>query len=376
MIKRLFLLILITSALLLNAQEKCGTKVITKQMMENNPDYALARAKVNDETEKWIKNHPNHSENTIITIPVIVHIVHRTQDAIGSNTNISNVQIQSQIDVLNQDYRRTNLDAINPNGQVWWGIAADCEIEFCLATTDPNGQPTTGIERTPTTHGQFGMGNDIHSSSAGGADDWPNDDYLNIWVCDIQNGLLGYAIPPSSSIGDGDGVVVGYTNFGLTSDTQYGKGRTATHEVGHWLNLEHLWGDSNCGNDHVLDTPKQETDNYWCPGYPHNANSCNTINPDGDMFMNYMDYTNDACMNLFTEGQKTRMLAAINQFRPNMLSHNLCDGATSVLEMDVTKKELVKIINILGKETTKQNPNTPLFYIYDDGSVEKKIVIE
>ena len=372
MIKKIATLILIASTSI-NAQERCGTEAITKRRMEIYPEYRIAREKVNVQTEQWIANHPYYIEKTIITIPVVVHVVWNT-----SAQNISDAQIQSQIDVLNKDYRRTNIDVINtPN--IWQAIAADCEIEFCLATTDPNGQPTTGITRTQTTHGPFGMESDIHTSSLGGKDDWPNDDYLNIWVCNISSGLLGYATPPSNWIGDGDGLVIGYNYFGTTGTLSppFNKGRTATHEIGHWLNLDHLWGAwGSCGNDQVSDTPKQETENYSCPGFPLNINACSTTNANGDMFMNYMDYTNDACMNLFTAGQKTRMLAAINQYRPNMLSHNLCSGTTSILETKSTKKELVKIIDILGRETNRQHSNTPLFYIYDDGSVEKKIIIE
>jgi hypothetical protein len=306
----------------------------------------------------------------------VVHVVWET-----NTHNISDAQIQSQIDVLNEDFRRTNVDVIN-TPSVWQSIAADSEIEFCMATTDPNGQPTDGIDRVQTTHGAFGMNSDIHTSSAGGADDWPNDDYLNIWVCNIDPGLLGYATQPSSFIGDGDGLVIGYNYFGRIGTLQapYNKGRTATHEIGHWLNLDHVWGpdmgaNTGCnGDDNVTDTPNQKEWNTNCPGFPHNANACAT--PNGDMFMNYMDYTNDACMNLFTNGQKVRMLAAINQYRPNMLSHNLCTGPTSISDIKINNKKLIKIIDILGITTNKQNTNTPLFYIYDDGSVEKKIIIE
>jgi len=375
MLKKIFTLILVVSTLSVNAQERCGTEAITKHMMEKYPEYKSAREKVNMQTEKWIKDHPNHNEKSIITIPVVVHVVWKT-----STQNISDTQIQSQIDALNQDYRRTNIDVVN-TPSVWQGIAADCEIQFCLAITDPNGQPTNGINRVETTHGQFGMDNDIHTSSAGGADDWPNNDYLNIWVCNLGSGLLGYATPPSNWIGDGDGLVIGYNYFGTIGTLQapYNKGRTATHEIGHWLNLDHIWGggwgSSGCNSDDdVTDTPNQEEENYNCPGFPHNASACGT--PNGDMFMNYMDYTNDACMNLFTNGQKTRMLAAINQYRPNMLNHNLCNEATSISEMKINKKELVKIVDILGRKTNKLNANTLLFYIYDDGSVEKKVIVK
>jgi len=372
--KRIFTLLFLAATIISNAQERCSTTAHTQQLMDINPEYAKARAKVNSQTEQWIKDHPNHSPKTIITIPVVVHVVWET-----NTHNISDAQIQSQIDVLNEDFRRTNIDAINtPN--VWQGIAADSEIEFCLASTDPNGLPTNGINRVQTTHGQFGMNSDIHTASAGGADDWPNDDYLNIWVCDIANSLLGYASPPSNWIGDGDGLVIGYRYFGRIGSVQspYNKGRTATHEIGHWFNLDHVWGGGwgSCGDDNVSDTPTQEQENYSCPAFPKNPNSCSTSNPHGDMFMNYMDYTNDACMNMFTNGQKIRMLSAINQYRPNMLNHNLCVGSVGIQENISTKKELIKIVDVLGRETNKQNTNTPLFYIYDDGSVEKKIIIE
>ena len=368
-----FTLLLMIISLMTNAQERCGTESYTKIMMNDNSRYEIARNKVNSQTEKWIKNNPNHSEKTIITIPVVVHVVWKT-----NTHNISDAQIQSQIDVLNEDYRRTNIDKINtPN--VWQGIAADCEIQFCLAETDPSGNPSTGIERTQTTHEQFGMNSDIHTSSLGGADDWPNDDYLNIWVCNIQSGLLGYASPPSNWVGDGDGLVIGYKYFGRTGTVQspYHKGRTATHEIGHWLNLDHVWGGwGSCGNDQVSDTPKQEIENYSCPAFPLHPNACSTTNANGDMFMNYMDYTNDACMNLFTNGQKTRMLAAINQYRSNMLSHNLCGSSVEIFEQTNNKKKLIKIVDVLGKTTTERKRNIPLFYMFDNGTVEKKLIIE
>jgi hypothetical protein len=371
--KIIFTILLASINLIATAQERCGTEEHTKNMMSSNANYAISRDKVNAQTEKWIKNHPNHSEKTIITIPVVVHVLWET-----NTHNISDAQIHSQIDVLNEDYRRTNVDKINtPN--VWQTIAADSEIEFCLATIDPEGNSSTGIERIQTTHGQFGMNSDIHTSSAGGADDWPNDDYLNIWVCNIQNGLLGYASPPSNWVGDGDGLVIGYQYFGRIGTVQspYHKGRTATHEIGHWLNLDHVWGGSgSCGNDQVADTPKQETENYSCPAFPLHPNACSTTNANGDMFMNYMDYTNDACMNLFTNGQKTRMLAAINNYRSNMLSHSLCEGNVGISEQKNNNRKLIKIVDVLGRTSQEKQTNTPLFYIYDNGSVEKKMIIE
>jgi len=126
----------------------------------------------------------------------------------------------------------------------------------------------------------------------------------------------------------------------------------------------------------VSDTPTQEEENYGCPAFPHNANSCGTTNADGDMFMNYMDYTNDACMNFFTQGQKTRMIAAINQSRQNLLNHNLC-GTTAINELITSKRKLVKIVDILGREVINpRKKNRILFYIYEDGAIEKRMLIE
>jgi hypothetical protein len=374
--KRILTLLLVGVSLITSAQERCGTEAYTKNLKKNNSSYAIALDKVNSQTEKWIKNHPYHREKTIITIPVVVHVVWKT-----NTENISDAQIFSQIDVLNKDFRRLNHDT-SDTPPVWQSIAADSEIEFCLATTDPNGNITTGITRTETDISEFTYGNwgsdDLKDTLSGGINAWPNNDYLNIWVCNLETPTLGYATFPSNVIDSKDGIVVGCRFFGTTGALQspFNKGRTATHEVGHWLGLRHIWGDNNCGNDNINDTPEHQGENGGCPNYPHNANSCQPNNAFGEMFMNYMDYTGDACMNLFTNGQKTRMLAAINQYRSNLLSHNLCSGSVGISEQTNNKKKLIKIVDVLGRMSTEKQTNTPLFYIYDNGSVEKKMIIE
>ncbi|MBL7776053.1 MAG: T9SS type A sorting domain-containing protein, partial [Saprospiraceae bacterium] len=164
--------------------------------------------------------------------------------------------------------------------------------------------------------------------SSGGSDAWPRDAYLNLWVCDLSSGLLGYAQFPGGPANT-DGVVCDYLYFGTTAtgaQPPFDKGRTATHEVGHWLNCYHIWGDdgTSCtGTDQVADTPNQADENYGCPAFP--TVSCSN-GPNGDMFMNYMDYTDDACMNLFTQGQKTRMQALFGSggFRAPLLSSQGC----------------------------------------------------
>lgn len=371
--KQTLLLLLVFFSTHSVSQHKCGTNERTEHLLQNNKDFIIAKQKVNTETQKWIEKNRNFLSKTIITIPVVVHVIYKT-----TVQNISVNQIMSQFDVLNRDFRKLNIDTIN-TPSVWKQIASDCKIEFCLATTDPNGNSTTGITRTQTNTTSFGMqGDDMKSTSDGGIDGWPSDDYLNIWICNLDN-LLGYSTVPTSWNDPDDGVVIGYQYFGDMGVVQYpyNKGRTATHEIGHWLNLEHVWGAgwSGCGNDQVNDTPTQEYENYGCPAFPEAPNSCNTNNPNGDMFMNYMDYTNDACMNMFTLGQKTRMISAINQYRPALLTQEICGNGVSEEDVFIGEKKPLKIVDILGREVTENIKGT-LFYIYEGGVIEKKIILE
>ena len=223
----------------------------------------------------------------VINIPVIVHVIYS-----NSSENISDAQINSQINVLNEDFRKTNSDA----GQIpseFSAIAADSEVSFTLAQ----------ITRTSSTRTSWGTGNAMKSSANGGVDVIDPANYLNIWVCNIGGGILGYAQFPGGSAST-DGVVISPQYFGNTGTAAapFDQGRTGTHEVGHYLNLRHIWGDGRCRqDDFVADTPSSDRANYGCPTYP--TNNCRST----DMTMNYMDYTNDSCMYMFSEGQKTRM---------------------------------------------------------------------
>ena len=201
-------------------------------------------------------------------------------------------------------------------------------MQFCLAQVDPNGNPTTGIVRVPTTVGPF-IGNDAVKFTAQGGDDaWDRNKYLNVWVCNIM-GYLGYSSFPGSPA-ELDGVVCYFGAFGTGGVTlpPYHLGRTMTHEIGHWMNLYHIWGDDGTGcigSDQVDDTPNQAGYNFGCPTFP--KISCNN-GPNGEMFMNYMDYCNDQCLLMFTEGQKNRMRAvfAPGGARWNILSSNGCNN--------------------------------------------------
>jgi hypothetical protein len=333
---------------------KCATADLWQQKVQRDP-AALERKQQSElATQQWIAIHSNADETqAIIDIPVVVHVVYNTQ-----TQNISTTQIQSQIAVLNEDFRLLNGDSV-PIGHPFWPNTADSQIEFCLATVDPNGDPTSGITRTNTSVVEFG-GNgldDVKFTSAGGRDGWDPTQYLNIWVCELEGGLLGFATFPSelSTDPDYDGVVIDYEAFGTTGTAQSPTdlGRTGTHEIGHWLNLYHIWGDEACGDDLVSDTKVAEQENYGCPLFPHNSfNACGT-DANGEMYMNYMDYVDDGCMNMFTFGQKNRMRAAINTHRSGLLSSGGC-GAVAAAS-DVLTPGMLQLA---------PNPSTGSFTLY------------
>lgn len=287
------------------AQRICGTSNHDALLRENDPNYAANRERIEAFTQRYIekKNTGGDSRGgSIITIPVVVHVVYKT-----ATENISDEQVLSQIDVLNEDFRRLNPD-VSETPSEFEPDAADFEIEFCLATSDPDGNPTSGINRVETDEDYFGFDDGVKFTSSGGVDAWPSDEYLNIWCCNLTAGLLGYAQFPGGSPAT-DGVVVTYTAFGNTGTATppYDGGRTATHEIGHWLNLYHIWGDDgDCSEpeDYCDDTPPQLNSTFGCPSHPY-ADDCS----DAIQFQNYMDYTDDACYNMFTLDQKDRARA-------------------------------------------------------------------
>jgi hypothetical protein len=254
-----------------------------------------------------------------VTIPVVVHVVYNT-----SAQNISDAQIISQLNILNADFAGINSD-VSLIPTTFQGVkSGNTNIQFCLAQRDPNGLSTTGIVRKSTTVTSFSSNDNVKNSTTGGSNAWDRTKYLNIWVCNLGGGLLGYAQFPGGTAAT-DGVVIGYTCFGNTGTAQapFNKGRTATHEVGHWLNLRHIWGDATCGSDLVNDTPLHNTSNTGCPAAGHKSTCSGTPI---EMTMNYMDYTDDACMYMFSAGQSARMNAILTTggARASLATSNGC----------------------------------------------------
>ncbi len=282
-------------------ERQCATMENLEQRAQNDPNLEQRMQEIEIFTQNKIQEmQSSRIDGSIITIPVVVHVLYR-----NSTENISLAQIQSQLGVLNEDFRRTNPDADNV-----WSQAADAEIEFCLVTVDPNGNATTGVTRKSTTRQNWGTSDDMKRTSTGGVNPWDTSQYLNMWIVPQMlnaqgNTILGYAQFPGGSAAT-DGVVMAYNYFGRVGNVSapFDGGRTTTHEVGHFFNLRHIWGDANCGNDFVSDTPTHQTSNGGCP---IGQVSCGST----DMVQNYMDYTNDSCMNLFTTGQKNRMRAVL-----------------------------------------------------------------
>jgi hypothetical protein len=314
------------------------------RLLRLSPEYRWRRREIERELNQWIRAYAAAGVRTgLIRIPVVVHVVWNT-----TVQNISDAQINSQIDVLNEDFRRLNADAASTPA-AFAAVAADARLEFALAVRGPGCTPTTGITRHNTSvTGWTWPGNGMKSAATGGADPWDSTQYLNIWIVNYTDDTLGFGTFPGGAAAV-DGLVLKYQATGRVGTLMAGAnlGRTATHEIGHWLDLQHIWGGSanpvstDCTDgDLVNDTPNQQQ------ASPFSSTSCRTFpsvtcsnGPNGDMFMNYMDYSADQCMNMFTAGQVVRMDAALHTARASILASQGLVPPTGIPGPDLWSKD-------------------------------------
>jgi hypothetical protein len=308
------------------AQHKCLTMEQISRQIAADPSRAERLHRMESGIAEYCRHH-HGARGGVITIPVVVHVLWNSPEQ-----NISDAQILSQIEVLNEDFRLQNFDAPDEEHPFWYE-SQDTFIEFCLAQQDPDGFETDGINRvwTPVEAWEEDAIDDIKFWDAGGEDNWDPHRYLNIWVVQLapEFGTLGWATFPDDleESPEMDGVVVRNNAFGYlgNAESPNDMGRTATHEVGHWLFLRHIWGDEDCGDDFVEDTPPAFEPNYGCPEFPHNPFSECGSDDYGEMYMNFMDYVDDNCMNMFTTGQTERMYAALELHRYEILESTGCE---------------------------------------------------
>ena len=297
----------------------CGAGELFDLRMATDPAYRARFDELERVTQDWIqrfrKSEGEALRTNVATIPVVVHVLWN-----DATENITDAQIQSQLVVLNEDYRAANAD-ISTVPTEFQPLIGDTRIEFALAVRDPNCGPTNGITRTEVTKTFYTLADeDAKSAAAGGVDPWPTDRYLNMWIVpdvrdSLGNSLLGYSSFPADPP-ELQGVVMPHNFFGTTGTVAapFHLGRTTSHELGHFFNLRHIFADDQntadpcSGSDFVDDTPNCAGPNFDCPMFP--SVSCNNA-PDGDMFMNYMDYVDDPCMVMLSQGQVERMAAAL-----------------------------------------------------------------
>ena len=304
-----------------NAQaQNCATEQFPKSCNNCSSEKLL----LEDEAkfQAFIENDKNNiTFRAAPIIPVVFHIVYNKP-----SQDFTDAQVQKQLDILNRDFARLNPDTVK-TPSVWKSIASDGGVQFCLAKRDPFGNATTGIIHTRTNVTDLANLNSVKSSASGGDDIWNAKRYLNIWVTYIDQNTFGYSTFPTdlAQYPQIDGIVINSKAFSI-NDSNFIKrnlGRTLTHEVGHWLNLFHTFGTDigvKCSTDFVDDTPPQQfvTKPDTCYTFPH-FDDC-SFGGNGTMFMNYMNYIADSCYNMFTTGQKTRMLAALQMYRSEILT--------------------------------------------------------
>jgi PKD repeat protein len=352
------------------AHRECGTIQHHEYLKQTRPNYENELNQYNQMIDQYLANQALNSAVSkssampIVTIPVVVHVVYNT-----AAENISDAQAASQVQVLNDDFAKLNADANKVTQPTFSTVAAGSNIRFCLAQRDPNGNPTTGIIHKSTTVTSFGTNDAVKANASGGDAPWDVTKYVNIWICDLSGTLLGYGEFPTGTISQTWGLVIdyAYTGSGGSAQAPFNLGRTGTHEFGHCFNLYHIWGDDNgacSGSDQCADTPNQaDASGGAFPVGSIQTDACATTSP-GYMWMNYMDYTDDGSMYMFTANQVARMEAVINNAPWNVLqSSNACLPPTA---LDASVSNILVPANA---SSTCNNNVTPRVTIANTGSV-------
>ena len=367
--KRIVLILVVLFSLSLTAQRTCSTNDKLKELQNTIPGFATHHREVmdfiyNPDNSQTLFRGPN-SPAVVVTIPVVFHVLYK-----NSAQNISDAQILSQLTVLNNDFKKLNADFNTVVPSAFRSLGANLEITFCKATRTPTGATTTGITRKQVSS-SFDLEQQYYTTAGELA--WDPKKYLNVWIGRFNDPTtLGFALLPSSAGEDFDGLCIGDQFFGTTgtASAPFNKGRTATHEIGHYFGLLHPWGDDGipCGNpyvdeftpsndDRVADTPTTNNPYFGCPAFPNNANACGTT-ANGSMFMNFMDYVNDACMAFFTTGQKAITQNTLASARLSLLTSNGCGT------LDLTEVQAINAISIYPNPVTQYfmitSPQTPI----------------
>ena len=385
MCKKTLIILLMTISLNTYSQEiaKCYTTELIENELITNPDYKGEINKVFQQNRLWLAD--NNKEKTTITIPIVVHVIYRQSHSNpGIGTNIPNFQIEDAIRILNEDYSKTNSEFPNPPRNTFINSAGNPNLKFCLATTDPDGNPTTGITRTLSSKNYFlypSENNDMKKDNTGGINGWPPSKYLNVWICDISSSgnstVLGYAYPPGLQSWNAwkDGPVVDFQYFGTTGNASSNSdGRTLTHEIGHFLGLNHTFCESQsggcCDNDdsNVYDTPATDDVYFGNVNANTNNNTCNDLlygfsSDLLDMDENFMAYSNHTWM--FSNDQVSEMMATLNGYRSNLKNSDVSVNCTGIVSNNNIDNKRFKIY---------PNPNNGKFIVVTENNVKIEIL--
>ncbi|MCE3227648.1 MAG: hypothetical protein K0S32_2199 [Bacteroidetes bacterium] len=375
----------VTSKSQITTQQRCGTPE-PPQGFEN---WIQSLPPINNANQVGKNTQSQSSTMSVFNIPVVVHVIHNNEavNTIGATSggNLNAAQIQDQINILNEDYNGLNPDTANiPT--VFKPYLGKFQFNFCLAVVNPTGgiMAEPGIDRVNRQTAGFTAppwNTTYITNTIKPATIWNTSKYMNMWVCSISGGILGYAtwpaqgttglsgIPTPSGTATSDGLVMLNTAFGsigtAVSGAPYNLGRTAVHEIGHWLGLRHIWGDATCGNDFCNDTPPAQTSNFNCPTHPYKLGTC-AGNTTGEMTMNYMDYTNDACMYMFTADQKNRaqLVMTNSPNRSPLLTSTVCNLPS--IGNDIGIQYVVS--PTYSQVVTCSNSITPIVKLFNYGS--------